>query len=509
MAHLFSPHSRFAKSLMIVGLMLTLAGCVRQTPPPTTMTGLKDSTLQEQTKEQLEAFAATFEAAVDKVATDIELRTTNRSHERATAMWRTHMVPACQGLARQEPTPETVTELWVLCQRMSDYLATGEGSTLFGPYQPAATAAAQDILKRFETVPRGLLAPEAFDELRQEVLRIARALPMTNDFTVVSKPVHEDTALMATLKHIASMPMTPLNVLNGIGKAPESVRDVSASMDRFTAVAEDLPANARWQLKLLATELAETEPATKTLDNLTRLAGSAEELNRVAAAYPASVSKEVKAVLDDAVGKLPEVQKTVANVRETMALAHATTEEFRGSLADSQQLLGSVQEAAAGLTEAAGAVRLTAQEIQKFIPASKKDATGQIMGDPPATPPGSQKGPAPATAGNATDDSFSFQAVTASAVALQGAAREVRATLAELRELIGDRDVVTRQLENVGGRLDASTDKAAQRLEQATDHAAWRGAQLIALFFGLLVIYRLLFGRGKANAGTSPAGSVT
>jgi hypothetical protein len=489
--------------VLLLAAVTLLSGCALQRESQArAMAGLQDTELRSRARASLAAFDDVFEAHVDGAATEIERRSANREHRRAAALWRTRMVPACHELTRQEFSPEVLIDLWLLCRQMLDFLASDHGLTLFGPHQPIALAASQSILEAFEEIPRELTTPEAFAELRSQVQASAQAYPLSADFMPAAKRAWQDLALVGTARRIASLPLTPLNALGGIGRAPDSVREVSASVDRFSAVAEDLPTNARWQLKLLATDLAETETVTATLDSLARFAASSEEFNRTLAAYPAEIARQTQIVLDDAVTVLPGVEATLSEARETVALVQTLNKGFRGTLADSEQLVEQTRETLLALTEAAGAVRLTTQEALKFVPASQKDENGQLIGKRPAgASPDAEAGSTTMTV-NAEDRAFSFQAVTESAVALQGAAREVLAVLAEVRQLSAQHDAIGAQLDRAGARVDASVATAATRIEKVINYAWWRALQLLLAALALLLAYRLLTARLGVPAKT-------
>jgi hypothetical protein len=490
------------RKMFLLLITVVVTGCATRWQVRTAqLAGLQDAEVRDQVNAALEAFGALFETRIDEVVTEIERHSANRAYRRAAILWRTHMVPACQDLSNQRPSPEVLIELWLLCQQQFDYLDNGKGAALFGPHQAKAVTAAGDILRHFEDIPRKLMSPENFEQMRRQIQSSARAYPMTGEFLPTSKLGRGDSELAGTLLRVMSIPMTPLNALRGMGKAPESVLEVSAAVDRFTAVTEDLPANARWQLRLLATEVAEHETVTQTVDGLTRIAGSAQELNRTLAEYPAQIATQTQSVLNDAIANLPAVQKTLADTRDTVTLVRAANEEFRGTLASSERLLDKIREASDALTETAEAVQLTSQEILKFVPASKKDETGQIVGAPPAPTPNAGVAGTP-TAELGEDRAFSFQAVTESAVALQFAARELLPVLAEVRDIIAQQDAVASQIEQAGARLDTSLDRAATSLERGIDHAAWRAFQVLAAVLVMLVVYRGVASRvGRRSLG--------
>jgi hypothetical protein len=137
-----------------------------------------------------------------------------------------------------------------------------------------------------------------------------------------------------------------------------------------------------------------------------------------------------------------------------------------------------------------------------------KDETGQIIGRsrPAEAKEDSEAAPtdAPATTTTATDTgtavvptaptrdtSFSFQAVTESAVALAGTCERLQEVLAEARSFTED-GLLSTEVASVDRQVRNTMDATTVQLERVIDHAFKRSAQILLLVFVIAVAYRLV-----------------
>jgi hypothetical protein len=187
---------------------------------------------------------------------------------------------------------------------------------------------------------------------------------------------------------------------------------------------------------------------------------------RIVAQMPAQIRAETELLLYDVEDRDTIIQ-SVAAIATMAASAQRVSESIERLPADLQKTLadshGAIQEANQAL--------LTARDI--MIPLTQVSENVKLAGDSWAAlfpkrrddePPGRP---------------FDVQEWQSMAVQIGTSAGELRALAVEINTLTG-----------------------GTKLEAAVDHAAWRGAQLVALFFGLLVGYRLLawrLGRTRRN----------
>jgi hypothetical protein len=223
------------------------------------------------------------------------------------------------------------------------------------------------------------------------------------------------------------------------------------------------------------------------------------------------VRAEAEGLLERVDKSQPELQTTLGQAQKTAEAIGKTSRDVRDTSSQVSQTVASVKEASAALEKAADAVTITAKEVLKFIPASMKDETGQIVGKKAAEaekddgsksevsskPAGSQAAERDDLAEDAgggkgkKDTSFSFQAVTESAVALGNTMEKAHRLLADVQVFV-DSDSIPKQASVLDAQFGKRVDLTRMEAQNLVDHAAKRGAQLLVLLFVLLVVYRVV-----------------
>jgi len=193
---------------------------------------------------------------------------------------------------------------------------------------------------------------------------------------------------------------------------------------------------------------------------------TASVFSRIVAQLPAQIRAESELLLYD-VEDRETVTHSVAAIETMAASAQRASEsierlpaEIQKSLADSK---GAIQEANQAL--------LTARDI--LVPLTQVSENMKLAGDSwAALFPKKKEGAPPGRP-------FDVREWQSAAAQIGTSAGELRALAVEINTLTG-----------------------GTKLEAAVDHAAWRAAQLVALFFALLVGYRLLAWRlGRGSRG--------
>jgi hypothetical protein len=449
-------------------LLCVLVGCgAPQTTNMETAVDVVSADTQAQLREDLNRFSGFWHSTVDQASMQIERQAASEEIRRRAILWPLRMGAQYRSAADERDSREALLDVWSFCERMLDYFQTGAGQSMFGPGQTVAVTAATRVLEEIERIARQHISADQFDQVRQGVIAYADQHPMQGEFS--ERPAQElgdAPAGQKLLAGIAGVPLAPIRALTGVGRTPESIHEVSASVDRFTDVFEGFPYNARRQLQLLLMSVEESQ-------------------------------SEVRATLVEARQTIEQIQVATQDVANLNTAAGETVVEVR--------------EASAALESAAEAVAVTAKEIMKFVPATMKDETGQIVGRQPS--PVAAGGPPPERpeAPNSTEpqsfderSTFSFQAVTASAEALGETTEKLQGLLAELRELLASGSI-SDEMDGVNTQLGQTLDLTSGRVEYLIDHAAWRAAQLVALLFVLLLVYRLLTVRAvRAKAALPP-----
>lgn len=543
-----TPHrGSFALGVVIAVAAALFCGCAARpaSGPQLASQAIVLSEDSTELDEQISSFVDTFESAVEHLAMELERKAATPEERRSAILLRVRLTAECRDAAGQPDPKESLLDLWTLSQSTFDFLANGEGKSLFGERQPMAVAAARAILDDIEILARRCIDEASYEHARQAVLAYANKRPMQSGFS--KRPARDlsDEPQGEALQRIISLPLAPLTALAGVGRAPDSIRSVSHSVDRFTDVAEDFPANVRWQSQLLAMNLGESPQVAGTVASVQRfadssaaLAASSTEFVRVAEEMPRNLRSEAECLLERFDASQPGLQTTLGEATRTVESVSEASERIRGSAAEVALTVDQVRDASESLEKAAIAVKQTAGEILKFIPSTMKDENGQVIGrtigaDTRPAAVGTEVRPFSvgdevrfvahgvnaagvganqavasaattamhdariATAETATlsaggeDKSFSFQAVGHSAQALGETADKLRELLTDFRGLL-DGGTLSREAGALDLQLRNATDTTGLKLRELIDHAAKRAAQLLCLLFALLAAHAVL-----------------
>jgi hypothetical protein len=465
---------RLAAGAVAAMLMFVALGC---TPPAASPEGprkvAQDLPLNEnhsEIEEQIREFVDYFQATVEHAAMELERKAASPDERRAAILFRVRLLGQAREAAAQADPKEAMLDLWALSQRMLDYFTTGAGKSAFGERQAVAADAARSIQNAIEALARRCVTEGSFEHVQQTVKAYAAEHPMQADFSHQPARDLSDEPRGEALQQLVGLPLAPLTALAGVGRTPDSIRSVSRSVERCADVAEDFPANARWELQLLGMNLAELPQVASTVASMERLsqssttlAASSAEIVRVAEQMPANLRGQAEKLLDRVDASQPELRGTLAEATRTVETVSQAGDRVRQSAAQISETVDHVREASQALEKTAYAVTQTAHEILKFVPATMKDADGQIIGDTSTA----------AATGSADDTSFSFQAVGRSAESLGETADKLRAFVADVRPLLDDGSV-------------------SREINTVIDRAAKRAAQLLILAVSLLAGYRIL-----------------
>jgi hypothetical protein len=384
---------------------------------------------------------------------------------------------------------------------------------MYGDNQAVVVTTAKDVYAAIEKLARHTISKDSFEKIKEEIVAYADEHPMQGEFSEQpAESISDDNEGKKLIEGVIGLPFAPLTALTGIGKTPESVRDVSLSMDKFTDVVEDLPANTRWQAQLLAMNLEELSTVKSTSDSFMQLANSSTKLAdnstrfvQVIDDMPAQVRKEAEVLLDRVDASHPEMRTTLGETQKTVELIQTASRDVKDMITEADRSVSNVVEASAALEKAADAVTITAKEILKFVPASKKDETGQIIGRPQVQTPTENAGnesttvqaipsanidQAAVSVGNSEksqgetlstkENKFSFQAVTESANALGETTSKLQGLLTDLRAFVDAKS------------LSQESAIVTAAFEGAVDHVTKRCVQLVVLLFILMLAYAFI-----------------
>jgi len=238
---------------------------------------------------------------------------------------------------------------------------------------------------------------------------------------------------------------------------------------------EEIPASSRWQLQLLAMNLEEMSSVVSATAGIKKIADSTEEITRIAEEMPQRWREQAEVLLATVDNSQPQLQTTLGQVQRS-------ADSIQGAVREAKDMLSGVDAASQELTRAADAVTLTMQEIRALVAGSRKDQKTETGSGTEQVAPSFHQSPAQTE----KDKSFSFQAVTESAVELGETTDKLRLLLADVRGFV-ESDTTDDQA-NFSKALSA----ASTEFQGIIDHAAKRAVQLLGLFFTFLVVYRLI-----------------
>jgi methyl-accepting chemotaxis protein len=469
MKHLNAP------AWLLTPLLALFWGC--EAPQPTEeMHGAKavPADAQADLREALDEFVDFFQDTVERAAVRIARETPARQQQRAAATWRIRSGRLIRSADDQADAREALLDLWVLSERMHRFLAGEEGEKVFGEYQRVAVGASDRIRSRIEQVAGRYVPEELFGQMQESVEKYALAHPMYGDYAEPTAEEFSDgDGGQEVVSLLVGVPLAPFTTLGKVRKGADSVSDLSGTAERFTDVVRELPADLRWQLGLLALSLEETETVSSVRTSLEQASDSSARFAAAAEQMPERVRAEAEILLDRLDESQPEVRATLSQARDA---AEAIGEATREAQEAAATLEGTLKE----VTAAAGAVQATADVVER---ATKEIAAIEWRKKrPEGTPPETEGEP------------FSFQAVGRSAEAVTVTAAEVRELLRGLREML-ESDPLEAELTMVSERVDEAVGRSGAEMRAVVDHGAWRAAQLLALGFVLLLVYRAVAAR--------------
>ena len=271
------PAAMSAILLLSAGCFTGCAGTSQSTRPT-----ILDEHLQasEELQQRLRELVDDMQASVEQAASEIERQTSVKEQRRTAARWRIHAVAAARATLDEADPRESLLDLWAFSWRMQNHFTTGEGRNVFGEYQELAVDTSKHAVDAVEQMAREPLGDE-FEPARERVMTYANEHPLGTEYS--GEPLekfsdHEENQTL--LKQIVEIPLSPFAAMSGVGKTPGSVRDVSRSIDGFTEVVEDLPADARWQMQLLVMNLEETETIVDMRKAVTQVGGQLHRAGR-------------------------------------------------------------------------------------------------------------------------------------------------------------------------------------------------------------------------------------
>ncbi len=445
---------------------------------------------KEDLREKLDRFEDSFEANVRGAAEAMVQADGSRRIKRLALIWQMRLMPMLRNAMDQDNPLGGFLDTWTLCVRMRQYLAEGEGKNLFGPNQRIAVTAAQACEAEIEQVGALILSPQMFDRARERVHAMAKDFPLRGEFSgtevrTSQQASEEDVVLRGVLE----LPLAPFRWLGGVDATAQSIKEFTAVAARLTDVVQGLAADARLQIQLLLFDTEDLESVQSTVASLQKVSDSSERLAAVSEKLPGEIRRELTAMFDDIDARQPELRKTLG---ETRLLAE--------QLDPSGKSVAVAGEAWASTARAIQDMVASFRQPRNGNDARKAEPTRRVESRQVTT---SSSG---ATALDAVDDgtlppAYDINDYRRTAEALTETAKELQKLTADIKE-ISTSDAISARLEELSTQVQGLFTESTSKANAVTDHAAWRGLQLILVAFALALVYRLItvrWGRPQAR----------
>ncbi len=398
---------------------------------------------QEELRDALIQYASRFEATVIATADTIAAGTQDPVVQRRALRWKLGVTPVANQAAFLSEPEAAYVALLTLATSMRDFLAPGGGGAqIFGEQQQLAVDASQELLTAAVELGDRFLSKRELARVTQDVEKLVAARPMRGEFVAERiQSLVMSTEASGMFDWVTEIPMSPFRALRGVDEGAQAIREFNETAQEMTRTAAAMPNLIRWNLELLAFDLARQGEIAAGLRNFDSLASSAEQLSATAQALPGTL-------------------------HELLAEAERTGQSL-------EPLSASLERSATAVAAAGAAWNGLFEEFRK----------------PPADPsnPGRP---------------FDIREWEQTAVQISTAAVELRALLDSVQTVAG-----SDTLDPPIARLQAQVDRVEIGSRSLVNLAAWRGLQLILVFFVLLFLYRRIevwLARRRADTLRSP-----
>ena len=390
----------------------------------------------------------------------------NAKTKRLTLVMRLRFREAFYTMLGQDDPVLALLETWGLGLRLKDYFEVGEGRSLYGEHTGIALAFATDLEARLEQIGAKFLGESSFEETRENLKSFAARNPIRTRFTsLIVYATEARPGQTMPFADVAAIPMAPLKALEGVDRTASAIYGVQSSMDRFSAIVDDMPESVRWQLLLLLMDMEDTEIVKAMLTSMPQVSDSSARLADTAEQLPKTLREQTSVLIEEIDAKQANLQTTIDKVQETtLALEKA---------------FAAAQKTVESTARTAESIRQTAHEWESAI-----GATGEfveVIKQWRAETPKKKETSASVTV---NDYKETVQGVTL-------AADELKSLVAEVREML-DSGVLTAHVRDVNDRVIGVVDRTAIRADGFTDHVFWRSTQFSGIVFVLALVYRFV-----------------
>lgn len=317
---------------------------------------------------------------------------------------------------------------------------------------------AADILRdELRSMARRHMPPEDYQRTKREILEYARSNPMGGE----AEGARQYTPISATEQGVRLVgalvrtPFIPLTAIGQVGQGAASVKDISASIDRFNDIISTMPEDVRQEVEALLIQHQIDQKFASTILALEETNSTVVSVAAMLEDYPAKLETSATHVIDRTASVQPELRSTLEEGRQTISTINETIDRLDALSESFQETMQTTESAVV--------------ELNRLVNPEKK----------------------PRSPGEPAPHPFNI-------LEFKQTAEELTGTLTELRKAITDINQFTESgsVEQVATTAaqtaEAAADAAANRFEQLVNYTAWRLAALIVLIFGLLFGYRLV-----------------
>jgi hypothetical protein len=270
------------------GVMALCAACA--TAPPeqsallSTAEGIDMPTVELRLR--VYGFAEEFANGILRTADQILESTEDVDVSRNALRWKINTVITTQLTAFSLDPLIALRDMWTLAIQMRQFLETGAGKDVFGPYQPVALETARDLERQaYEFVASVVTAGQIPANVRREVEDYAAANPLP-DMSLV-----RGTATAEYASELASDRTSGLAVLADLSV---QLGDMTERMKYYAASIAD---QLRWQSELLFLDILSNDQIKEFLADVDAIGAMAERMEALVDSLPALVDAQAAAAI--------------------------------------------------------------------------------------------------------------------------------------------------------------------------------------------------------------------
>jgi hypothetical protein len=301
---------------------------------------------QDELSDELNAYAARFAGLVSTAAEEISAGSDDPRIRRRALLWRIRLNPAVQE-ATFLPNPRNgYIRSVTITVMMHRYFQTGDGRSMFGPFQELAVSTAAALEADIFEIGSRFLSASELAEIRREVDEIAARFPIQGtQFSLVrARKATQAVRSSNVLTEVMTLPLAPFRALQGVDTGAAAIRDFNQTARRFATIVTALPEELRGEMQLLLLDAEELRGVQQGLAAFESAAASADRASLAMEQLPADLravlDEQVRTILVESEGTIGQAARTVAEARELAVPLQETALQLREATALWREILG-------------------------------------------------------------------------------------------------------------------------------------------------------------------------